>query len=204
MTTVYGFRPNCNAKTPTTSIPKYSNLWLDVIYSSPMNLDKGLSRFIGLGYILSTLKLLYFGMEGLIIKPAEYRQISTCVTIDVYTIGWKPACEKRGGHGRRSCLKRDSIMVPWCGCEDYHGNNVLVIGRTKQNHCIVLFNTPSVPTQPWVSVFNFNHHFIYENLDNGIPLERDTLLWDSTWYLLWYQLHGTWYLWYLLPGTCDT
>lgn len=47
---------------------KKMNLALDVIYSSTMNLDICVSRFIVIGCVIFETKLIFYEMEGLIIK----------------------------------------------------------------------------------------------------------------------------------------
>ena len=48
----------------TGSVIKYKNIILDVIYSSVINLDRSLSRFIVIEYVSSNTKLILIFWDG--------------------------------------------------------------------------------------------------------------------------------------------
>ena len=50
--------------THTPSVPKKTNLLLDVIYSSAMNLDRDMSKFIILGCVTFSIRLVFYRTEG--------------------------------------------------------------------------------------------------------------------------------------------
>jgi hypothetical protein len=50
----------------TPSVPKKTNLVPDVTYSSIMNLDRDMSRFVVLGCVTSGTRLIFYGTEGVI------------------------------------------------------------------------------------------------------------------------------------------
>ena len=46
---------------------KKTNLGLDVTYSSTTNLDRGMSRFVVLGDVTSSTRLVFYGTEGVVL-----------------------------------------------------------------------------------------------------------------------------------------
>lgn len=57
----------------TPSVPKKTNIKLDVTHSRTMNLNRGMSIFVVLGYIASSTKLVFYGTEE--VDPKEGNQI---------------------------------------------------------------------------------------------------------------------------------
>ncbi len=58
----------------TPSVPKKMNLGLDVTHSSTTNLDRGTSRFIVLGCVTSSTRLVFYGTKGV-------NMYQVCITV---------------------------------------------------------------------------------------------------------------------------
>lgn len=53
-------------KSCTPDVPKKTNLALDVTHSNIINLDKYMSRFVVLGYVTSSIRLIFYGAEEVV------------------------------------------------------------------------------------------------------------------------------------------
>jgi hypothetical protein len=58
----------------TPSVPKKTNLGRDVTHSSTTNLDRGMSRFVVLGCVTSSTRLVFYGTEGVVVSNSSMKK----------------------------------------------------------------------------------------------------------------------------------